>query len=274
MLTPRNPLVWIGLAGVASDDNALAHAWQKRLHWVMIGMALLSLPAYMADTATESDFWHRVATALDVVILIAFSIELVLMMAVSSHPVRYLLENWLNVVIIAGSAAAVFGSATEWLPLVRMMRVALGGMVLMRTFTEFNVLLTRRGPPLLLGATLLTMMGAGALFYWLDPNVTSYWDGLWLAFITGATVGYGDIVPTVGPTRLVAVLVVVAGVTLMTLFTASIVSYFMGAADAAARRELDRDIANLTAEIARLRAEVEALRGDLRVDRRQDPPPS
>ena len=136
----------------------------------MIGMALLSLPAYMADTATESDFWHRVATALDVVILVAFSIELVLMMAVSSHPIRYLLENWLNVVIIAGSAAAVFGSATEWIPLVRMMRVALGGMVLMRTFTEFNVLLTRRGPPLLLGATLLTMMGAGALFYWLDPR--------------------------------------------------------------------------------------------------------
>ena len=151
-----------------------------------------------------------------------------------------------------------------------MMRVALGGMVLMRTFTEFNVLLTRRGPPLLLGATLLTMMGAGALFYWLDPRVTTYWDGLWLAFITGATVGYGDIVPTVGPTRLVAVFVVVAGVTLMTLFTASIVSYFMGAADAAARRELDRDIANLTAEIARLRAEVEALRDDLRDDGRQD----
>jgi voltage-gated potassium channel len=273
MLTPRNPLVWVGLAGVADDDNAAAHAWQKRLHWIMVGMALLSLPAYMFDTVTEDPYWHRVATLLDIVILAAFSLELLVMVAVSAHPIRYVLENWLNIVIIAGSAAAVFGAATEWIPLVRMMRVALGGMVLMRTFTEFQVLLTRRGPPLLLGATLLTLMGAGALFYWLDPKILSFWDGLWLAFITGATVGYGDLVPTVGPTRLVAVFAVIAGVTLMTLFTASVVSYFMGAADAEARRELDAHVATLTAEIANLRAEVEALRADLRRGgvERQDP---
>lgn len=264
MLKPRNPLVWIGLAGVADDDSPAAHEWQRRLHWLMLGMALLSLPAYMFDTVTQDPFWHRAATMLDLTILIAFSFELVLMLAVSSHPFRYLLENWLNVMIIAGSAAAVFGATTEWIALVRMMRVALGGMVLMRTFTEFQVLLTRRGPPLLLGATLLTLMGAGALFYWLDPGIPTFWDGLWLAFITGATVGYGDVVPTVGPTRMVAVFAVIAGVTLMTLFTASVVSFFMGAADAQARLELDRDIAVLTAEIARLRAEVEALRADLR----------
>ncbi len=263
MLTPRNPLAWIGLAGVADDDSPAAHAWQRRLHWIMVGMALLSLPAYMFDTATEDPYWHRIATLLDIVILIAFSLELVLMLAVSRFPFRYLFENWLNVIIIAGSAAAVFGAATEWLALVRMARVALGGMVLMRTFTEFHVLLTRRGPPLLLGATLLTLLATGALFYWLDPNIVSFWDGLWLAFISGATVGYGDLVPTVGPTRIVAVFAVIAGVTLMTLFTASIVSFFMGAADAEARRELERDITNLTSEIARLRTEVEALRRDL-----------
>ena len=264
MLTPRNPLVWVGLAGVALDDRPAAHEWQRRLHWVMVGMALLSLPAYLLDTVTEALVWHRVATLLDIVILVAFSLELLLMLVVSRFPIRYALENWLNVVIIAGSAAAVFGAATEWIALVRIMRVALGGMVLMRTFTEFQVLLTRRGPPLLLGATLLTLMGAGALFYWLDPNIPTFWDGLWLAFISGATVGYGDLVPTVGPTRMVAVFAIIAGVTLMTLFTASVVSFFMGAADAAAKHELDRDIANLTAEISRLREEVEALRKDLR----------
>jgi voltage-gated potassium channel len=266
MMTPRNPLAWIGLAGVADDDSPAAHAWQRRLHWFMVGMALLSLPAYMLDTATEDPYWHRIATLLDIAILLAFSLELVLMLAVSRFPFRYLFENWLNVIIIAGSAAAVFGAATEWLALVRMARVALGGMVLMRTFTEFHVLLTRRGPPLLLGATLLTLLATGALFYWLDPNIVSFWDGLWLAFISGATVGYGDLVPTVGPTRIVAVFAVIAGVTLMTLFTASIVSFFMGAADAEARRELERDITNLTSEITRLRAEVEALRRDLHRD--------
>ncbi len=262
-MTTRSPLVWIGLAGVADDDSVAAHAWQQRLHGVMIAMALLSLPAYMLDTMTANLAWHRVATFLDLLILIAFSVELVLMLSVSRFPIRYLIENWLNVAIIAGSAAAVFGSATEWIALVRMMRVALGGMVLIRTFSEFHVLLTTRGPPLLLGATFLTLMAAGALFYWLDPKIANFWDGLWLAFITGATVGYGDIVPTLGPTRIVAVFMVVAGVTLMTLFTASIVSFFLGAAEAQTRAELDRHVAGLTEEIARLRAEIAAMRVDL-----------
>ena len=62
MLTPRNPLVWVGLAGVADDDNAAAHTWQKRLHWIMVGMALLSLLA--AKSAWRA--WHAApATAVE-----------------------------------------------------------------------------------------------------------------------------------------------------------------------------------------------------------------
>src|SRR4051794_17290285 len=44
-----NPLVWIGLAGVEDDDTPRARAWQQRLHGVMIGIALLALPAYLLD---------------------------------------------------------------------------------------------------------------------------------------------------------------------------------------------------------------------------------
>ena len=33
----HNPLAWIGLAGVEDIDTARAHAWEKRLHGVMLG---------------------------------------------------------------------------------------------------------------------------------------------------------------------------------------------------------------------------------------------
>ena len=270
----RNPLVWIGLGGVADDDTDTAHAWQRRLHWVMVWMALLSLPAYFLDTMAQTPMWYRVAAVLDIVIFAAFLGELALMLSVTRSPMRYLFENWLNVAIIVGSAAAVFGATTEWIALVRMMRVALGGLVLIRVFTEMQELLTRRGAPLLLGATVLTMMGAGALFYWLDPKINSFWDGLWLAFITGATVGYGDIVPTTGPTRIIAAFVAVAGVALMTLFTANVVSFFMGFADAEARRAQAREMHDMLTEIGKLRGEIEGLRADFmrsREPRDEDP---
>ena len=247
-----SPLIWLGLGGVASDDNARAHYWQRRLHWVMVVIALTSVPAYLLSTADLDPIWHRIASLLDFVILIAFVAELVWMLYVSSFPLRYLFENWLNVVIIMGAAAAALGAATEWIAIVRAMRAAVAVLVVVRTATEFRVLFTRRGAPMLTGIAFLTMLGLGGLFFWLDPAIKSFWDGLWLAFITGATVGYGDVVPTTAATRFIAVLTVLIGVALMTLFTANVVAFFIGGEETRMRENLQRDIVTLRGQIAQL----------------------
>jgi len=248
----HSPLVWIGLGGVPADDNAAAHLWQQRLHWIMVTVALMSVPAYLLSTSELDPVWHEIASVLDFVILIAFVAELLWMMWLSSFPLRYLFENWLNVVIILGAAAAALGAATEWIAIVRAMRAAIAVLVLVRTATEFRVLFTRRGAPMLLGLAVLTMMLLGALFYWLDPNIKTFADGLWLTFTTGTTVGYGDVVPTTGATRLLAVLTVLVGVALMTLFTANVVAFFIGGEEARMRESLQRDIVTLRTDIERL----------------------
>jgi voltage-gated potassium channel len=246
----HTPLVWIGLGGVPAEDNATALGWQRRLHWIMVAVALLSVPAYLLSTAEIGEIWHHVAAVLDYLILAAFVGELVWMMYVSSYPWRYFFENWLNVVIIVGAAAAAFGAATEWIAVVRGMRAAVAILVVVRTTTEIRFLFTRRGAPMLLGMAFLTMLVLGALFYWLDPRIQTFGDGLWLAFITGATVGYGDVVPTTGTTRIIAVLTVLVGVALMTLFTANVVSFFIGGEESRMRESLQRDIVALRGEIA------------------------
>jgi voltage-gated potassium channel len=262
----HSPLVWIGLGGVPAEDNANALEWQRRLHWTMVTVALLSVPAYLLSTAGVGEGWHQVAAVLDYVILAAFVGELVWMLRVSSYPWRYFFENWLNVVIIIGAAAAAFGSSTEWIALVRAMRAAVAVLVVVRTTAEIRFLFTRRGAPMLIGVAFLTMLGLGALFYWLDPRIHSFGDGLWLAFITGATVGYGDVVPTTGATRLVAVLTVMIGVALMTLFTANVVSFFIGGEESRMRESLQRDIVALRGEIALL-LDAEELRITLELHR-------
>jgi len=247
-----NPLIWIGLSGVAPDDNPRALEWQKRLHPFMVAIALLSLPAYMLDTALQHPDWHRVATVLDAVILAAFAAELVWMLRVSSFPARYFTENWLNAVIVAGALAALLGAATEWVAVVRVMRVAVSGLVMLRALTGFHDLFTHRGAPALIGIAFLTLLCAGGMFYWIDPAIHSYWDGLWLAFTTGTTVGYGDVVPTTGASRAFAALMVLIGVSLMTLFTANVVAFFVGREETELRRELHQDIIKLRREVAHL----------------------
>jgi len=247
-----NPLAWIGLAGIGPDDNPRAQEWQRRLHGVMVGIALLAIPAYILDAADMGAVPRRISTVLDIVIFCAFFCEAVWMAWVSSHPIRYLVDNWLNIVILVGALASVLGAATEWIALARVLRVAIAGLVILRTITGFRVLFTRRGAPMLVGAAILILLLAGGMLYWVEPTIHSYWDGLWLAFVTGMTIGYGDVVPTTGPARIVSAGIGLIGVALVTLFTANVVSYFVGGEDAKLRRELQQDIVELRNEIRRL----------------------
>jgi voltage-gated potassium channel len=174
------------------------------------------------------------------------------MLHVSSKPATYLTENWLNVVIVAGASAALLGAATEWVAVVRVMRVAVSGLVMIRALTGFRDLFTHRGAPALIGIACVTLLCAGGMFYWIDPGIHSYWDGLWLAFTTGTTVGYGDVVPTTGASRAFAALMVLIGVALMTLFTANVVAFFVGRDETQLRHSLHREIVALRGEVAHL----------------------
>ncbi|RCS58714.1 two pore domain potassium channel family protein [Parvibium lacunae] len=103
------------------------------------------------------------------------------------------------------------------------------------------------------------MLLAGLGFYWLEPTATSYLDGLWLAFVTGSTVGYGDIVPTSHAARLLAVFTVLSGFTFLSVVTAYFAALLIGEDEKKLQRELHHNMRTLHAEIAALRQEIQRL---------------
>jgi len=60
-----------------------------------------------------------------------------------------------------------------------------------------------------------------------EPNIHSFWDGVWWAVVTMGTVGYGDKYPVSVGGRVVGLLVIFTGVGLMSLFTATVASMFV-----------------------------------------------
>lgn len=117
--------------------------------------------------------------------------------------------------------------------------------------------------------TLSVTVAGGILVRITDPdNFSSVWEGLWWSIQTVTTVGYGDVVPTSTPGRLVAATVMILGIGFITVTTAAIASAFVEAArqrrqapDDAVRTEIDSlraEIAGLTREIRALRAAVDA----------------
>jgi voltage-gated potassium channel len=118
--------------------------------------------------------------------------------------------------------------------------------------------ITRRGLIYSLLLCLLILGFGGVGFWLLEPRAKTLSDGLWLAFTTAATVGYGDIVPSTHASRMFAVVVVLLGLAVLSLVTASVAAMFVETEE----RQIERD---LLKEIGELRVEVRDLRDDVRV---------
>lgn len=109
----------------------------------------------------------------------------------------------------------------------------------------------------------VVIMGLGGVGFWLvEPKAHTLADGLWLAFTTAATVGYGDIVPSTHTSRGFAVVMVLLGLAVLSMVTASVAALFVQTEERKIEHELLHEIRQVRDEVTALRKEVEALRRD------------
>ncbi len=103
----------------------------------------------------------------------------------------------------------------------------------------------------------VAILGLGGVGFWLiDPRIETLTDGLWLAFTTAATVGYGDHVPSTLGSKLFSVGVVLLGLAVLSMVTASLSALLLQREVQAEERQIERD---LLREIHRLQQQVQAL---------------
>lgn len=126
----------------------------------------------------------------------------------------------------------------------------------MSNWKRRQYLVTRRGLSYSLILCLIIVGVGGVGFYILEPTARTLSDGLWLAFTTAATVGYGDMVPSTHASRLFSVALVLVGLAVLSLVTASVAAMFVGTEE----RQIERD---LLLEIRALRDEVRSLRDEI-----------
>jgi voltage-gated potassium channel len=119
---------------------------------------------------------------------------------------------------------------------------------------------------LLLAVAILGLGGVG--FWMIDPHIHTLSDGLWLAFTTAATVGFGDVVPSTHASRAFSVIVVLLGLAVLSLVTASLSAIFVEKEVEAEERQIEKDLMH---EIRHLRHEVADLRRDIQALSSSDP---
>jgi voltage-gated potassium channel len=149
------------------------------------------------------------------------------------------------------------------------LRLLVAFMTMVRMLWCLQHLITRGGLAYMLmsAAAVLGLCGFG--FWWLEPRATTLSDGLWLAFTTAATVGYGDIVPSSPASKIFSVFVVMLGYGVLSLVTAAIATQWVETEERVIEHEILRDVHQ---QIDALRAEISLLRQELQ-QRPTEPPP-
>lgn len=257
-----NTRIALGLAGVPPHDVPQAYRWEKRLYLPVMAATLLAIPAFYLTVFSVDPPLHTLGRILDAAVLLTFVVELAIMLAVTRQKKRYLVHNWLSVAIIAatGTSVLVPHLPTDLSALLRLLRLAIVGLLVARLMQSLRSLTPGSTPYILvIGFGLMLLAGAG--FYWLEPSVHGYWDGVWLAFVSGMTVGYGDLYPTTGAARLFAGIVIVLTYAVVSLVTASIAAFFIGKEEKTIRHDMHQEIKLLRREMAELREMVAQLAG-------------
>lgn len=239
------------VTGPAASDARL-RAWQRRSEWPLMGMAILFAVAY-AWPILDPDLPKGLRVAAEAVAWTswaAFAVDYVVGLCLAPVRRQYIRRHWLDLIVVA-------------LPLLRPLR-------LLRLLTLLSVLHAKAGSRLR-GQVLTYAAGGTALMCVLaalavldaerrapegTANITSFGDALWWAITTITTVGYGDRFPVTGVGRAVALALMLCGIALLGVVTATLASWLVqrvSEAEEESQAATRRQVADLAAEVKALR---------------------
>jgi len=181
---------------------------------VTIVMVILSL-------LLDADGWEVTAA------LLSFVVLFVLRWFYSRDRKSYLKANWFDLVLIVLLTS----------PLLRLLVVLkIAGLLPMQKINRMLhlgrkqmlslLVLSKDSLPTAMALVFGVVIVFGSMAYLIEhpvnPAFKAIDDGLWWAFVTITTVGYGDVVPMTGPGRFIGVMTMVIGVLIYSLVIANV----------------------------------------------------
>ena len=222
------PRPLLGGSGFDTILTPRGRVLKRRMSPLVVMAAVGVIPLLVMEeqvTNSTAIFWLGV---MDWAIWGVFAVELAIMLAVTPNRKAYLRCAWLDVVIVvatipllpylfASLRIARLGRLVDVLRLLRLLRLAAlanrAGALIQRVFGT-------SGLGWLLSGLIVLVVVSGTLFSYFEEGLNVP-EGIWWAIVTATTVGYGDVVPASGLGRLVATVLMIAGISFIALLSAA-----------------------------------------------------
>lgn len=239
-------------------DEPRLDEWERRTGWVLTAAAVAFLGAYawrILDPGMPPGL-ARGLVLFGIVLWVVFVVDYLVRVALARDRRRFVRRHLWDLAVIT-------------LPMLRPLRALRALAVLGFLNRHSGAAFRGRVIAYVVGAVILAV-GIAALAV-LDserqgqnPNITTFGDALWWGTTTITTVGYGDRYPTTGAGRLVGFALMLAGIALLGVVTASVASWFIEKISELTTAEARTErvtLDHVLAEVRELRAEVRRLGG-------------
>jgi voltage-gated potassium channel len=223
------------------------------LNFAVVAGTLATIPVIiLLDQGVDSPWLHAADWTIWAVFLAEYAIEIVCAPSRSAYARR----NWVSPLVIVLSFPPLPNllASARLARLVRLLRFSRLAGVTFRGLTELRAVVARRGLVYVGITTLVLVLAGAAALEVVEPHTIrgGYLDGVWWAIVTASTVGYGDIAPSTFGGRVIAIVLMLAGIGLISTFSASVTSYFVGQQEAADLREMRERLARMEAMLEEL----------------------
>jgi voltage-gated potassium channel len=202
------------------QDEPRIAAWDRRVDWWLTALAVLFLVAYAVQVlARPGPLVHGALEVVLTTIWAVFGLDYLVRIGLARRRWRFVGTHLVDLAILL-------------LPMFRQLRA-------LRVITVISVLNRQlrddvRGRVAVYVAATVTLVGFVAALAVLEAerdvegaSITTFGDALWWTITTISTVGYGDRYPVTVEGRVVAGALMVAGIALLGVVTASIASWFV-----------------------------------------------
>ena len=202
------------------ESGARLQRWEKHTEWPLAAVAGIFLLVYSIDVLAQPR--GQVKDALDIGTTIVwglFVIDYLVRFSLAPDRTRWFFRHLLDLAMVA-------------LPFLRQLR-------LLRLLVLFEVLHKAIGGAIRGRVVVYTAFSAVLLIYVAslaildterlepDSKITTFGDALWWSLTTVTTVGYGDLAPVTGVGRVIAALLMLGGISLVGVVTATLASWIV-----------------------------------------------
>lgn len=218
--------------------------------FLVLGLTFLLTYAMPIVWSGAPSMATNICSLVQAAIWVIFAADFTMRLIRSASKIDFIKSNWVELFLIA-------------VPALRPLR-------LLRALAAASVLTKHLGKGSAVRTNLVIRVGSAALLLWLlaalaitdaergSGNISNFGEGMWWGLTTMTTVGYGDAYPTTISGKLIAAGLMIVGIALLSVITASFASWIIEQVNEADRGKSvdDEELEQLRSELSRLRAKL------------------